>query len=130
MAALAGNAGAKVLRPGDDGVKPDPFTIVIVANPALEDEIFGPTSLIVACRDESELLEVTRHVEGQLTATVHAASDDRQLAALGHRVHQHFDRFHWNAASRRSADGRHRRGRQDVEVDAEVDDIRRADERA
>jgi alpha-ketoglutaric semialdehyde dehydrogenase len=52
-----------------------------LANPGLEDEIFGPTSLIVACRDESELLEVTRHVEGQLTATLHATVDDRALAA-------------------------------------------------
>lgn len=52
-----------------------------LANPALEDEIFGPTSLIVACRDETELLQVARHVEGQLTATVHATADDRALAA-------------------------------------------------
>jgi NADP-dependent aldehyde dehydrogenase len=52
-----------------------------LANPALEDEIFGPTSLIVACRDEAELLQVARHVEGQLTATVHAMADDRALAA-------------------------------------------------
>jgi alpha-ketoglutaric semialdehyde dehydrogenase len=52
-----------------------------LANPALEDEIFGPTSLVVVCRDESELLQVARHVEGQLTATVHANGADRALAA-------------------------------------------------
>lgn len=52
-----------------------------VANPALEDEIFGPSSLIVVCRDEAELLQVARHVEGQLTATIHANADDRALAA-------------------------------------------------
>ncbi|WP_296952944.1 aldehyde dehydrogenase (NADP(+)) [uncultured Massilia sp.] len=52
-----------------------------VANPALEDEIFGPASLVVVCRDEDELLRVARHVEGQLTATIHAAAADRQLAA-------------------------------------------------
>jgi NADP-dependent aldehyde dehydrogenase len=51
-----------------------------LANPALEEEIFGPASLLVACRDEAELLSVTRHVEGQLTATVHATAQDRDLA--------------------------------------------------
>jgi NADP-dependent aldehyde dehydrogenase len=50
-------------------------------NPALEEEIFGPSSLIVSCRDQAELLEVTRHLEGQLTATVHAAASDRSIAA-------------------------------------------------
>ena len=52
-----------------------------VANAALEDEIFGPTSLVVVCQNEEELLQVTRHVEGQLTATVHAVAADRDIAA-------------------------------------------------
>jgi NADP-dependent aldehyde dehydrogenase len=52
-----------------------------LASPALEDEIFGPSSLLVACRDEAELLAVARHLEGQLTATVHAVASDRALAA-------------------------------------------------
>jgi NADP-dependent aldehyde dehydrogenase len=51
-----------------------------LANSALEEEIFGPSSLLVVCRDENELLEVTRHVEGQLTATIHATAADRALA--------------------------------------------------
>jgi NADP-dependent aldehyde dehydrogenase len=51
-----------------------------LASPDLEDEIFGPTSLLVACRDEAELLAVTNHIEGQLTATVHAQADDCALA--------------------------------------------------
>jgi NADP-dependent aldehyde dehydrogenase len=50
-------------------------------SPDLEEEIFGPASLIVACRDEAELLDVSRHIEGQLTATVHATGDDRVLTA-------------------------------------------------
>jgi hypothetical protein len=33
---MAGNAGIKTLRPGDSGLKSDPFTIAIIANPALE----------------------------------------------------------------------------------------------
>jgi NADP-dependent aldehyde dehydrogenase len=51
-----------------------------LASPDLEDEIFGPASLLVACRDEAELLAVTNHIEGQLTATVHAQAADRALA--------------------------------------------------
>jgi NADP-dependent aldehyde dehydrogenase len=52
-----------------------------LASSDLEEEIFGPASLLVACRDEAELLAVTAHVEGQLTATVHATQEDRVLAA-------------------------------------------------
>ncbi len=52
-----------------------------LANPALEAEIFGPSSLIVRCRDEAEMLKVAEHVEGQLTATLHATAADRALAA-------------------------------------------------
>ena len=51
-----------------------------LANPALEEEIFGPVSLMIACRNEDEILAVTRHLEGQLTATVHAVESDHALA--------------------------------------------------
>jgi len=52
-----------------------------LANPALEEEIFGPAAVLVRCRDEAELLAVAGHVEGQLTATVHATAADGTLAA-------------------------------------------------
>jgi len=51
-----------------------------LANPALEDEIFGPASVMIACRDEAEILDVANHLEGQLTATVHATSADLGIA--------------------------------------------------
>jgi NADP-dependent aldehyde dehydrogenase len=51
-----------------------------LATPDLEDEIFGPASVLVRCRDEAELLAVAAHVEGQLTATIHATGGDRALA--------------------------------------------------
>jgi alpha-ketoglutaric semialdehyde dehydrogenase len=54
-----------------------------LATPALEDEIFGPAALLVSCRDEAEMLALAEHLEGQLTATVHAvAADGGQAAAL------------------------------------------------
>jgi alpha-ketoglutaric semialdehyde dehydrogenase len=51
-----------------------------LANPALEDEIFGPASVMIACRDEAEILDVANHLEGQLTATVHATGADLGIA--------------------------------------------------
>jgi NADP-dependent aldehyde dehydrogenase len=52
-----------------------------LATPALEEEIFGPASVLIACRDEAEILAVTRHLEGQLTATVQATQADHGIAA-------------------------------------------------
>jgi 2,5-dioxopentanoate dehydrogenase len=44
--------------------------------PALHDEIFGPTSLIVHCSSPGDFLRCARALEGQLTATVWAERDD------------------------------------------------------
>jgi NADP-dependent aldehyde dehydrogenase len=52
-----------------------------LSTPALEEEIFGPASVLIACRDEAEMLAVARHLEGQLTATVHATDADHGIAA-------------------------------------------------
>ncbi len=52
-----------------------------LSTPALEDEIFGPAALLVACNDEAEMLALAEHLEGQLTATVHAVAADRAHAA-------------------------------------------------
>ena len=52
-----------------------------LASHALQDEVFGPCSLLVACRDEAELLLLAGKLEGQLTATVHAVPADHALAA-------------------------------------------------
>ncbi|MES2152356.1 MAG: aldehyde dehydrogenase (NADP(+)) [Pseudomonadota bacterium] len=51
-----------------------------LSSPALEDEIFGPCALLVRCADADQLRQVARHVEGQLTATVHAVAADSALA--------------------------------------------------
>ncbi len=52
-----------------------------VANPALAHENFGPSSLLVRCKDIAELQTVLAGLEGQLTATVHLADADIPLAA-------------------------------------------------
>ncbi|MFI5452596.1 aldehyde dehydrogenase (NADP(+)) [Pedobacter sp. UC225_61] len=45
-------------------------------NPILHQEVFGPYSLIIQCADEKELLAVAKALEGQLTATLMATSND------------------------------------------------------
>jgi 2,5-dioxopentanoate dehydrogenase len=52
-----------------------------LAQHTLSDEIFGPTSLVVTCRDEAELVRVAEHLEGQLTATLQIDRDDYAMAA-------------------------------------------------
>ncbi|EKS9916676.1 aldehyde dehydrogenase (NADP(+)) [Burkholderia multivorans] len=47
--------------------------------PAVEDEVFGPASTIVCCADETELLALTKHLAGQLTATLHLDGPDTAL---------------------------------------------------
>ena len=47
-----------------------------LANPLLHKEVFGPYSLVVRCADAAEMLEVTLHLEGQLTATLMATTAD------------------------------------------------------
>jgi 2,5-dioxopentanoate dehydrogenase len=44
--------------------------------PALHDEIFGPTSLIVHCSGPGDFLRCAKALEGQLTATVWAEGDE------------------------------------------------------
>lgn len=45
-------------------------------NPLLHEEVFGPYSLMVSCRDEQELIKVLKSVSGQLTTTVMGTDDD------------------------------------------------------
>ncbi|MCC5875144.1 MAG: aldehyde dehydrogenase (NADP(+)) [Candidatus Sumerlaeia bacterium] len=42
----------------------------------LHEEVFGPSSLIVSCRDRGEMMAVGEHLEGQLTATIHGTDKD------------------------------------------------------
>lgn len=45
-------------------------------NPVLHQEVFGPYSIIIRCKDMDEMLTVTKSIEGQLTATLMATEDD------------------------------------------------------
>jgi alpha-ketoglutaric semialdehyde dehydrogenase len=46
---------------------------------ALRDEVFGSTSLVITCKSDQEILDLTNSLEGQLTATVLMESDDDKV---------------------------------------------------
>ena len=47
-----------------------------IENPKLHQEVFGPFSLLVRCKDKTEMHQVVNSLEGQLTATVIAEPDE------------------------------------------------------
>lgn len=57
-----------------------------LAHHAMSAEIFGPASLLVACRDADELLAVLEGLEGQLTATLQLQDDDEADLATARRL--------------------------------------------
>ncbi|SOE22217.1 NADP-dependent aldehyde dehydrogenase [Spirosomataceae bacterium TFI 002] len=69
------------------GVKPEGNTAVqptllfadyrtYVDNPQLDEEVFGPTSLVVEGNNKDEMLEIARNLGGHLTATVHGSDEE------------------------------------------------------
>lgn len=47
-----------------------------LANPELQEEAFGPASLLVKCQNVEEIIAVVNQLQGQLTGTVHAAENE------------------------------------------------------
>lgn len=63
-------------------------------NPVLHQEVFGPYSIVVRCKDVEEMKEVARHLEGQLTATLMATENDlRRYTELTEAVQDICGRF-------------------------------------
>lgn len=50
-----------------------------LSNPLLHQEVFGPFSLLIRCKDTKSMKEVARKLEGQLTATLMATEQDMLL---------------------------------------------------
>lgn len=48
-------------------------------NPLLHQEVFGPYSLVIRCKDMKEMLQVANKLEGQLTATLMATENDIRI---------------------------------------------------
>lgn len=45
-------------------------------NPVLHEEVFGPYSIVIRCKDVQEMIEVARRTAGQLTCTLFATEND------------------------------------------------------
>ena len=45
-------------------------------NPVLHQEVFGPYSIIIRCKDISEMIDVAKNMEGQLSSTLMATEND------------------------------------------------------
>ena len=50
-----------------------------LAHPDLQDEVFGPASLLIECESAQQLRQVLESLEGQLTATILATDADAGL---------------------------------------------------
>ncbi|WP_394171591.1 aldehyde dehydrogenase (NADP(+)) [Saccharospirillum alexandrii] len=51
-----------------------------ITNPALQEEVFGPCSLVIECRDTDELSKVISSLSGQLTGTLHGTEAELSQA--------------------------------------------------
>ncbi len=77
--------------PGSGGCAAAPVLLrtdcrTFLAHASLEEEVFGPASLLVECDSLDELLAAARHIRGQLTATIHGEDVDSQTIASLARV--------------------------------------------
>jgi NADP-dependent aldehyde dehydrogenase len=83
-ATISGQKGVKLLVDGSDAsaeYKGTPALLEVSAadfiqNALLQNEIFGPASLIVKCEDEVALKQVISALHGQLTGSVFATNND------------------------------------------------------
>ena len=53
-----------------------------LATPELLEEVFGPAALLIECSSTDELVAVAKYINGQLTATLHVAQRDMDLARV------------------------------------------------
>jgi len=53
----------------------------LLHHPHVMEEVFGPSAVLVRCRNEAELVEILERLDGQLTATLHLVPSDEPLAA-------------------------------------------------
>ena len=52
---------------------------IFLNNSLLQQEVFGPYSLVIRCKDMKEMLQVANKLEGQLTATLMATENDIRI---------------------------------------------------
>jgi len=96
------SGGVEVLIPGDDAEAPRPTVLITTAEEVrqrpelLEQEMFGPATLIIQYEPGTDLAELASLLQGQLTATVQAETDE-DLAELVTVLREKSGRVLWNA---------------------------------
>lgn len=88
VTALKGLGGAELVGMGESGSAScgEAHVYTVSAgdfrrDEAFQDEVFGPSSIIVRCADLTEIAELLAGLEGQLTATLHMTEADHADAA-------------------------------------------------
>lgn len=88
VGALAENSNAEVAASGQPPQGPNQCQAhlfvtqasAFLADPALQAEVFGAASLVVACDSDAQIRQVAEHLEGQLTATLQLDEADLDSA--------------------------------------------------
>ncbi|MEU6041775.1 aldehyde dehydrogenase (NADP(+)) [Actinomadura sp. NPDC047616] len=100
---LRDTAGVRVLVSGDHAAAdPSPTVLCTTSAELLGDpealirEVFGPAALVVEYAEESELLEVAKVIDGQLTASIQGEDDDAIAAELIRLLAAKAGRVLWN----------------------------------
>lgn len=102
MEAFALLPGVQILHGGASADAAAPLTLLrtsaetVIARPEmLEQEMFGPASVIIEYQDAAQLEQIAPLIGGQLTSTIHAEPDD-EIAALLTVLADHSGRIVWN----------------------------------
>jgi NADP-dependent aldehyde dehydrogenase len=102
LAAVRSTPGVEVLVPGDQAEAPRPTVLITTAESVqqrpelLEQEMFGPATLMIRYEPGTDLAALAALLEGQLTATVQAEPDE-DLAELLAVLRERAGRLLWNA---------------------------------
>ncbi|WP_217376559.1 aldehyde dehydrogenase (NADP(+)) [Paenarthrobacter ureafaciens] len=94
--------GVDVMVAGDDSEAPHPTVLTTTADRVreqpgiLEQEMFGPASVVVEYQPGDDLTSLARMLEGQLTATVHAEPHE-DVSDLLSTLRERAGRLLWNA---------------------------------
>jgi len=94
--------GVEVLVPGDESVAPRPTVLLTTADDIrqrpeiLEQEMFGPATLVIGYRPGTDLAALGRLLDGQLTATVQADPEE-DVSELLTELRERSGRLLWNA---------------------------------
>jgi alpha-ketoglutaric semialdehyde dehydrogenase len=87
VARVAGHGAVTLLAEGPEGAATQGRATLFatdsdafLADPALQEEMFGASALVVRCPDFAAMRAVLEHLEGQLTASLHLATADHAAA--------------------------------------------------